>query len=367
MQGPLIDRIYEAAFVPELWPHVLDDMAARSGSASAAVLVFNDRDRPPRYQTTALTRASLHEFTTTDRWRQSIRADAIFEPQLAGNFSRFLYLSDFLAPGDLSRDSVEKSLMELGLGAQITTVIPMLSGEVVSFTFERWAGDGSHTPEAIASLDRARPHLARSGLIAARLGLERAQATVSALRAIGLPAAVLHQSGRVLTVNSLFDDMSSLFLPTAHGGMAIADPAADKLFHEAIEISRGGHEPPVRSFPVVAREDRPGFVVHLLPLRRTAHEIFVSGDFLVAATAVGIGGRNPPAATILAGLFDLTPSEINLAVALAAGISLNEAAAANGITVKTGRTYLERIFAKTGTHSQSQLVALLKSAQPLGS
>lgn len=47
--------------------------------------------------------------------------------------------------------------------------------------------------------------------------------------------------------------------------------------------------------------------------------------------------------------------------------SVNEAAAANGITVKTGRTYLERIFAKAGTHDQSQLVALLKSAQPLGS
>ncbi|WP_181172148.1 MULTISPECIES: helix-turn-helix transcriptional regulator [unclassified Mesorhizobium] len=35
------------------------------------------------------------------------------------------------------------------------------------------------------------------------------------------------------------------------------------------------------------------------------------------------------------------------------------------ITVKTSRTYLERIFAKTGTHQQSQLVALLKSTEPL--
>ncbi|RVA43981.1 helix-turn-helix transcriptional regulator, partial [Mesorhizobium sp. M7A.F.Ca.CA.004.09.1.2] len=43
---------------------------------------------------------------------------------------------------------------------------------------------------------------------------------------------------------------------------------------------------------------------------------------------------------------------------------LKEAAASSNVTVKTSRTYLERIFAKTGTRQQSQLVALLKSAEP---
>ncbi|RUZ98262.1 LuxR family transcriptional regulator, partial [Mesorhizobium sp. M7A.F.Ca.CA.002.05.1.1] len=44
---------------------------------------------------------------------------------------------------------------------------------------------------------------------------------------------------------------------------------------------------------------------------------------------------------------------------------LKEVAAASNITVKTGRTYLERIFAKTETRQQSELVALLKSTEPL--
>jgi len=63
-------------------------------------------------------------------------------------------------------------------------------------------------------------------------------------------------------------------------------------------------------------------------------------------------------------LFELTPAEAALAAALAAGYSLKDAAASSSITVKTSRTYLERIFAKTRTRQQSQLVALLKTTGP---
>jgi DNA-binding CsgD family transcriptional regulator len=64
-------------------------------------------------------------------------------------------------------------------------------------------------------------------------------------------------------------------------------------------------------------------------------------------------------------LFTLTKAEARLCIALASGFSLREAAAQADITFKTARTYLERIFAKTGTHQQSQLVALVKTARPL--
>ncbi|WP_421915930.1 hypothetical protein [Mesorhizobium sp.] len=62
-------------------------------------------------------------------------------------------------------------------------------------------------------------------------------------------------------------------------------------------------------------------------------------------------------------LFELTPAEAALAAALAAGYSLKDAAASSSITVKTSRTYLERIFAKAMTRQHSQLVALLKSTE----
>lgn len=72
-----------------------------------------------------------------------------------------------------------------------------------------------------------------------------------------------------------------------------------------------------------------------------------------------------PDLTLLKRLFDLTPAEAKLASALASGGTLKDAAAIQEIRLSTARSYLENIFRKTGTRQQSQLVALLKSAQPL--
>jgi DNA-binding CsgD family transcriptional regulator len=104
--------------------------------------------------------------------------------------------------------------------------------------------------------------------------------------------------------------------------------------------------------------------VHVLPLRRAAHDIFSGADILVVATPVSASAI-VPSPSVLAGLFDLTPAEARLAASLSQGRALKEAASHSHITFKSGRTYLERIFAKTGTHQQSELVALLKSAERL--
>ncbi len=105
-------------------------------------------------------------------------------------------------------------------------------------------------------------------------------------------------------------------------------------------------------------------VVHVLPLRRAAHDIFAGGDVLIAATEVSLNVGGPPV-NLMMGLFDLTPAEARLAGGLAAGATLAETAVSQGIQVTTARSYLGQILRKTGTHQQSQLVALLKSAQPL--
>jgi DNA-binding CsgD family transcriptional regulator len=201
-------------------------------------------------------------------------------------------------------------------------------------------------------------------MIAARLGLERARATVSAMHTMGLPAAVMSANGRVLATNPLFESMPGTFIPSSRDGLAIGDADANRLFQEIVSSSASRTEPIARSIPVAKREDRDALVIHLLPLRRAAHEIFSGGDLLVVATAARANAQVPSPA-ILMGLFDLTPAEVKLATALASGKSLQDAALDANITRSTSRTYLDRIFKKTGTHQQSQLVALLKSTQPI--
>jgi DNA-binding CsgD family transcriptional regulator len=242
-------------------------------------------------------------------------------------------------------------------------MIPMPSGELAAFVFEKWARDGIFSVADVQYLNILYPHLARAGLIAARLGLERAQATTSALQAIGLPAAVMTKSGRVLTANPLLESLSMTFLPVAYGGLAISNSESNRLFQNAVEAARFDYEPAVRSIPVPSQKGIGPMIVHVMPLHRAAHEIFAGADILVAATTINTSNL-VPSPTVLTGLFDLSPAEARLAVILASGRSLKSAAATSSITFKTARSYLERVFAKTGTHQQSELVALLKSAQP---
>lgn len=55
----------------------------------------------------------------------------------------------------------------------------------------------------------------------------------------------------------------------------------------------------------------------------------------------------------------LTPAEALLAGAMAEGRSLESCADQLGIAIGTARQRLKAIFAKTGTHRQGELVALL--------
>ncbi|TIU11293.1 MAG: helix-turn-helix transcriptional regulator, partial [Mesorhizobium sp.] len=90
---------------------------------------------------------------------------------------------------------------------------------------------------------------------------------------------------------------------------------ANALFQQAIAQNRDNRI--VRSIPVPGTKGRPALVVHLLPLRRAAHDIFSGADILVSATEVSLCAT-VPSPHIFSGLFDLTPAEGRLAVALAA-------------------------------------------------
>ncbi|MBW6425659.1 hypothetical protein KX729_30140 [Rhizobium sp. XQZ8] len=125
-------------------------------------------------------------------------------------------------------------MIALGLDAQIATVIPMLTGELVTFTFERWAKEETYLTAQMEHLNGYRPNLARAGLGSARLRLERAHATVSALEILDVPAAVVQKSGRVLALNGLLENLTSVFRPAAFGYLALADAAADQLLKLSI-------------------------------------------------------------------------------------------------------------------------------------
>jgi DNA-binding CsgD family transcriptional regulator len=67
-------------------------------------------------------------------------------------------------------------------------------------------------------------------------------------------------------------------------------------------------------------------------------------------------GSETEQAKALTAMFGLTRSEARLAAAVADGASLAEAADALGLTIETARNYAKRVFAKTRTRGQVDLV-----------
>ncbi|MCW5710716.1 helix-turn-helix transcriptional regulator [Shinella sp.] len=352
-----VDRIYEAALIPALWPSALQTICDSTGSASSSIIVFDDTRRP-RFTGTDLIRDVLHKLDEVNAWGTSVSMRMVQEAPPPC----FLLDEDYFPADILDGDPLRRPLiLQHGMGAQIGTLFPLPTGEKVLITFERWKHAIRPDPRQFAHLDSLRPHLARAGVIAARLGLERAEASVLALEAVGMPAAVINGDARVVASNSLLESMSHLFVSAAHGRLAIADPAAAILFREAIALN--GSDQVVRSIPVRLGEDGERYVVHLLPLRREARDIFTGAEILVVASSFEATGSGVPL-SILTSLFDLTPSEANLAKSLASGMTLRNAANRCGLTFGSARTYLERIYRKTGINSQSQLVLLLSAGPP---
>ncbi|CAN7595419.1 helix-turn-helix transcriptional regulator [Pararhizobium sp. LjRoot255] len=351
----VIGEIYEAAFIPEKWPHVLEQAVELSDGFSGQIFLFGD-NFSPRGECLENVRPLFDDFISGDYWKFCDSAQQMCSLQPAS----FVHVDDFMTAEQIERDPARIRLRAAGIGAHLCTAIPIPSGEVITFVFQRRLNDGAFKQGAVDRLNELRPHLARASLVAARLRLERAETTVSALKSMNLPAAVMTASGRVLATNDLFDHKSGVFRPLAHGGMEISSTPSNKLFQQAlVEYPYGST---IRSIPVPAKDGQPALVVHLLPLYRAAQDIFSGADILVVTTSVS-ASRLVPSPAILTSLFDLTPAEAKLAGLLTAGRSLKDAATECRITIKSARTYLERIFRKTGITQQSQLVALLQSAQ----
>lgn len=356
----LTDQIYEAAFAPERWVGALDAMAAASGSASGSLIVYRRLDEAPRFRATALTQSGLSAFVETGAWRHCGRMRAA----VAAPWRGFRYPAELMGPEVAQGDLVLSALDSLGLAAQLNALVVLPTGEMCGVTVEREKARGLHSAQERALLDALAPHLSRACLVAARLGLEAARSATHAFELLGLPAAALRGDGGVLVANDLFARRADLFAERGFGRLTLRDARADAMLRAAVEGATRGVVA-TQSIPLRGVGDAPSAVLHVLPARRAARDILSGAEAIVVTTQVR-PDRAAPEPPILTALFDLTPAEARVCVEIGRGADVPTAAARLGVTLKTARTYLDRAFAKTGTHSQIELIALMRSAAPPG-
>jgi DNA-binding CsgD family transcriptional regulator len=214
---------------------------------------------------------------------------------------------------------------------------------------------------AIQNLDELRPHLARSALLSARLRLERARMASETLAALGLPALVLNEQGKVLATNSLIDGIKEFISWRAFDRISLTDRAADQLLRDAIaaiDMASGS----VRSFPVRDAGTEAMMVAHVIPIRLSARDIFVRCAAALVLTPVTL--PQAPPVELVQSLFDLTPSEARVARDLAAGETVETIASVQGVSQNTIRAHVRGVLEKTGCNRQVDVVALLTAISP---
>jgi DNA-binding CsgD family transcriptional regulator len=108
---------------------------------------------------------------------------------------------------------------------------------------------------------------------------------------------------------------------------------------------------------IVPRQDKLPVLLRIWPIDAAARWPTPAVRALLTLNA--LGPKPGPPAPILAKTFGLTPSEAKLACIIARGAGPEIAALELKISRETARNQLKSVFAKTGTHRQSELVALL--------
>lgn len=103
------------------------------------------------------------------------------------------------------------------------------------------------------------------------------------------------------------------------------------------------------------------YILHVLPLKHRSMPAGLSPSAIAAIFVTPAIGQSESPNTALSALFNLTRTEARVLAEIAAGSTLPDVARALNIGASTAKTHLLKIFAKTGTHRQADLVRLVLS------
>jgi DNA-binding CsgD family transcriptional regulator/PAS domain-containing protein len=216
------------------------------------------------------------------------------------------------------------------------------------------------------------PHVCRVLTISDSLDIRTVRSEMLERTLDGLVAGVFltARDGRIVYMNTAAERqiktgnsiriVNDRIFPSDSATRAALSKAIDEAGRE--DTDKGTSE---YSLAIPDLEGGPGYVASLLPVERGQRR-----DILAPfAASVAVFTKDPIQAPLMPGeafarLYKLTGGELRVLLALAQGLGAKEAAEMLGISEPTVRTHLQRIFSKTETGRQADLVRLLQNSTP---
>lgn len=194
-----------------------------------------------------------------------------------------------------------------------------------------------------------------------------------AVNRLSIASMVLDEAGNVIQLNgvarALLEQADGLKLVGSR--LEASYPSDNRELYRFIRFaaeSRAtlGAEPVSAALSIARPSGQVGLGVVIEPIRSSGW-VEGHGQPVVMVYVRDAMGGVQMSSQLAQELFTFTPAETTLALQLANGLSLEEAAEKLGITRNTGRAHLRSIFAKTGIKRQAELVkVLLNSIVSLG-
>jgi DNA-binding CsgD family transcriptional regulator len=359
----LIGDIYEAALDRALWPGVLERLGDALGRASAII--------------------SVQDFSSGSLWKSTARLDVevleVVSNALAYSANPFtevlprlpvgrpVLVDELFHPVPYLRTELYHTFCKaLGMGYDV--LVPLVKDEhsMAQFSVGRSARDKNFDDADIRLLRRLIPHLQRAMRIDLTLAASKARLDGFAALLDGLATAalLLDSQARPLYANTAADRLLGRNdgLGVCRGQIAVTPPnspaAFARVLDEAARRVPDGRAAP--AFPLARPSGRRPYTALAAPFPRDSERAAWSGELPVVMLFISDPEATPrPQAELLRVLYGLTPMESRLAVLLAEGRELREAAEALRVSPNTAKTHLKEVFAKTGARRQAELVRLL--------
>lgn len=345
-----LDPIYAASLKPTLWPGLLERLCGRVGAVAASInridpvsrkaSLFFEHGTDPAYSASLLsTYAGMSPIGS------AVLTAEVDEPLTAFDF---IDEDEYLASRFYKEWCAPQGYFDM-LGA----ILMKSPTDVSAISTVRTRSAGRYGAEERAFVGAVAPHVRRavtiSGLLDAREVDHEALATLA--DALAAAVFVIDAGGRIIRLNPAASNLLATGdIALRDGALTMHDTAEQSALRAAIAQSIG--RPALLTF-----RSRAGttFIASLLAARAQGPFVLVVNQQAPQHGAVGAA---------LMKAFALTRRELTVLLALIKGQSIEDAAAELGIEVATARSHLHKIFAKTETTRQGELIHKVMASLP---
>jgi DNA-binding CsgD family transcriptional regulator len=363
-----IGAIYDCALEPDHWPEAMQRITELTASAAMGMgIIDHQHKRNVRLYDYGYTEEDMRTY-----FEKYAAMNPAFVARLMYPVGEPVTYEMLLGEQELLESRHYKEFLKprgIRYGATIELLRTAHRSAGTAVTRKEW--QSAYGSSDLALLRLLAPHLIRAVTISDVLDLrtlksEMLEATLDRLAAGVFLTA---RDGRIVYMNATAERLlkTGNALRVVNKRLSAADPGARPVLAKAIDeaatcetdAGSGGHT------LAIPDSEGAGYVATLLPLERGRRQSIIAPF----AASVAVFMQSPAEVPLMPGeafakLYQLTGGELRVLLVLARGVSAKEAADMLGIGEATVRTHLQRMFSKTGTSRQADLLRLLQSSAP---